>query len=109
MYKVTAVIKDMPENSHFRFDFLFPMKNLNYDWGNFVSSNFHTYLLLKEGIDYKEFEKNFSIYNDKYVFPYAKKHMQVNSKEEFEKAATKLNIRLFQLLIFIFTQNASRK
>ncbi len=48
LYKVTAVIKDMPENSHFKFDFLFPMQNLNYDWGNFVSSNFHTYLLLKE-------------------------------------------------------------
>ena len=27
LYKVTAVIKDIPENSHFHFDFLFSMKN----------------------------------------------------------------------------------
>ena len=97
LYKVTAVIKDMPENSHFKFDFLFPMQNLNYDWGNFVSSNFHTYLLLKEGVNYKEFEKNFSIYNDKYVFPYAKKHIQVNSKEEFEKAGNKIEYSLIPI------------
>ena len=97
LYKVTAVIKDMPENSHFRFDFLFSMKNLNYDWGNFVSSNFHTYLLLKKGVDYKKFEKNFSIYNDKYVFPYAKKHIQVNSKEEFERAGNKIEYSLIPI------------
>ena len=89
-YKVTAVIKDMPENSHFRFDFLFPMQNLRYDWGNFVASNFYTYLLLKPGTDYKEFEKNFVAFNDKYVFPYAKKYMQINSKEEFEKAGNSI-------------------
>ena len=87
----------MPENSHFRFDFLFSMKNLNYDWGNFVSSNFHTYLLLKKGVDYKKFEKNFSIYNDKYVFPYAKKHIQVNSKEEFERAGNKIEYSLIPI------------
>ena len=97
LYKVTAVIKDMPENSHFRFDFLFSMKNLNYDWGNFVSSNFHTYLLLKKGVDYKKFEKNFRIYNDKYVFPYAKKHIQVNSKEEFERAGNKIEYSLIPI------------
>ncbi len=87
----------MPENSHFKFDFLFPMKNLNYDWGNFVSSNFHTYLLLKKGVDYKEFEKNFEDYDDKYVFPYAKQHIQVNSKEEFEKAGNKIQSSLIPL------------
>ncbi len=97
LYKVTAVIEDMPENSHFKFDFLFPMKNLNYDWGNFVSSNFHTYLLLKEGVNYKEFEKNFEEYDDKYVFPYAKQHIQVNSKEEFEKAGNKIQSSLIPL------------
>ena len=96
-YKVTAVIKDMPKNSHFRFDFLFPMENLNYDWGNFVSSNFYTYLLLKPGTDYKKFEKNFVEYNDKYVFPYAKDHLQINSKEEFEKAGNKIENTLIPL------------
>ncbi len=97
LFKVTAVIKDMPDNSHFRFDFLFPMSNLKYDWGNFVSSNFHTYLLLKEGTDYKKFEKNFSEYTGRYEFPYAKKHLQIQSREEFEKAGNKLEHSLIPL------------
>ncbi|MFO7445784.1 MAG: ABC transporter permease [Ignavibacteriaceae bacterium] len=90
-YKVTAVIADMPENSHFRFNFLFPMASLNYNsWGNLVSMNFHTYLLLKEGTGYKELESKFEEYNDKYAMPYAKKFLQVNSKEEFEKAGNRI-------------------
>ena len=97
LYKVTAVIRDMPENSHFRFDFLFPMKNLHYDWGNYVASNFHTYLLLKAGTNYKEFEKNFNSYMEKFIFPYAKKHLQINSKEEFEKAGNKIQYSLIPL------------
>ncbi|HSR16997.1 MAG TPA: ABC transporter permease, partial [Ignavibacteriaceae bacterium] len=97
LFKVTAVIKDMPANSHFRFDFLFPMQNLEYDWGNLVSANFHTYLLLKKGVDYKEFEKNFEEYNDKYVFPYAKENIHVNSREEFEKAGNKIGNSLIPI------------
>jgi putative ABC transport system permease protein len=90
LYRVSAVIEDMPVNSHFKFDFLFPMHNLQYDWGNLISYNFHTYLLLRKGISYKEFEKNFDVYNDKYVFPYAKELIQVNSREEFEKAGNRI-------------------
>ena len=39
-YKVTAVIGDIPHNSHFNFDFLFSMKNVHYDWGQLTSHNF---------------------------------------------------------------------
>ncbi|MFZ0454154.1 MAG: ABC transporter permease [Ignavibacteriaceae bacterium] len=93
LYKVTAVIKDMPYNSHFRFDFLFPMQNLNYDWGNLVSSNFHTYLLFKKGVNPKNFEKNFEIFLEKYAYPYAQKHLHV-TKEEMERAGNKLKYSL---------------
>jgi len=31
-YKVTAVIGDIPENSHFQFGLLFPMENVDYEW-----------------------------------------------------------------------------
>ncbi len=96
LYKVTAVIKDMPQNSHFRFDFLFPMKNLNYDWGNLVSSNFHTYLLLKKGVNYKDFEKNLEIFNEKYAMPYAQKHLNI-TKEDFYRAGNKLEYSLIPL------------
>ena len=59
VYKITAVIKDMPQNSHFFFDFIFSMKNVNYEWGQYLSHNFHTYLVLKEGVDRQAFDKNF--------------------------------------------------
>lgn len=90
LYKVTAVIKDMPENSHFHFDFLFSMKNVDYNWGQLTSHNFYTYIRLKKGTDAKAFEKNFDQYIDKYVLPEAKQFMNINSMEEFKKAGNSL-------------------
>jgi putative ABC transport system permease protein len=97
VYKVTAVIKDIPQNSHFRLDLIFSMDNTDYEFGNYLSHNFLTYLLLKEGTDYKAFEKNFKVYIDKYVLPRAKEFMQINSMEEFEKAGNKLSYHLMPL------------
>ncbi len=63
IYKITAVIQDIPSNSHFHFDFMFSMKNVDYQWGDLTSHNFYTYLLLKKGADYKQLERNFdSVY-----------------------------------------------
>ena len=90
LYKITAVIKDMPKNAHFHFDFIFSMKNVDYNWGQLTSHNFYTYLRLRPGTDYKAFEKNFTQYVDKYVLPQAKQYMNINSMEEFEKAGNKL-------------------
>ena len=90
LYKVTAVIKDIPENSHFHFDLLFSMKNANYNWGQLTSHNFYTYIRLKKGTDYKAFEKNFDQYIDRYVLPEAKQFMNINSMEEFKKAGNSL-------------------
>jgi len=107
LFNVTAVIKNMPNNSHFQFDFLFPMKTLHYDWGNYVSSNFHTYLLLRKGTDYKEFEKKFDEYNTRYSFPYANKYLQIQSEEEFKKAGNKLENSLTPLTnIHLFSKRA---
>ena len=94
LYKVTAVIKDMPENGHFHFDFLFSMKNVEYQWGQFLSHNFYTYLVLKPGTDYKAVEKKFPEYIEKYVAPQARQFMQINSMEEFKKAGNKLEYSL---------------
>ena len=33
-YKITAVIQDIPHNSHFNFDFIFSMDNVDYQFGN---------------------------------------------------------------------------
>ena len=97
IYKVTAVVKDVPKNAHFQFDFFFSMKNVDYQWGQFLSHNFHTYLLLRKGTDYKAFEKNFKQYIDKYVMPQAKQYMSIGSMDEFEKAGNKLEYSLIPL------------
>ncbi|AXY73890.1 ABC transporter permease [Paraflavitalea soli] len=51
-YKVTGVIRDIPQNSHFNFDLILPfveMKESRSD--NWLSQNFNTYLVLKKGTD----------------------------------------------------------
>lgn len=97
VYKVMAVIKNIPGNSHFRLDFIFSMKNVDYQWGQHLSHNFHTYLLLKEGTDHKVFEKNFLQYIDRYILPQAKQYMQINSMAEFERSGNKLEYSLIPL------------
>ena len=96
-YKVTAIIKDIPENSHFHFDFLFSMKNVDYRWGQLTSHNFYTYLLLRPGTNYKAFEKHFAEYTEKYVLPDARQFMNINSMADFEKAGNKLVYSLIPL------------
>lgn len=52
--KVTGVIKDIPENSHLRFEAL---RSLPPGYtGKWLNSNQYTYLLLAEGTDYKSLE-----------------------------------------------------
>jgi putative ABC transport system permease protein len=53
LYKVTAVIEDVPHNAHLRYDMLISMSTLkgnnnpgNNNWGSF---NYYTYALLKPG------------------------------------------------------------
>ena len=97
LYKITAVIKDMPEHSHFVADFFFSMDNVSYEWGNYLSQNFQTYIVLQKGTDPKKFEANFSQVILKYILPQAKQLMQINSIEEFEKAGNKLQYSLMPL------------
>ncbi|HET6994153.1 MAG TPA: ABC transporter permease [Chitinophagaceae bacterium] len=96
-YKVTAVIKNIPHNSHFNFDMLFSMDNVRYGWNNHLSQNFHTYIVLRKGTDPHEFEKNFTQYINKYVLPQAKQIMQISSIEEFEKAGNRLSFSMTPL------------
>jgi len=96
-YKVTAVIEDMPQHAHFNFDFLFSMDNVDYKMGNYLSNNFHTYIVLQKGTDYKKFEQNFDQVIDKYILPQAKQFMQIKSMEEFKKAGNSLEFSLMPL------------
>lgn len=56
-YFVTGIVKDVPDNSHFRFDILIPLRTIeerfNTIWG---PPNFYTYIKLKESVDPVSFE-----------------------------------------------------
>jgi putative ABC transport system permease protein len=97
LYKVTAVVSDVPKASHFHFDLFFSMKNVNYQWGQFTSQNFHTYLLFRPGADTKAFSRNFDAYIEKYVMPEARQFMQVTTMEDFNKAGNYLRYSMTPL------------
>ena len=96
-YKVTAVIKDIPAASHFNFDFMFSMKNVNYQWGQLTSHNFITYLLLKPGADPKVLESKFDDYITGYVIPFVKQFIKIDNIDEFRKAGNKIHYSLMPL------------
>lgn len=60
-FKITGVIEDIPPNSHFRFDFVAPLKNYfvirSEQMGNWSNSAFFTYVEIPKNYDPKEFEK----------------------------------------------------
>jgi putative ABC transport system permease protein len=97
LYKVTAVIQDFPSNSHFDFDFIFSMDNVDYEWNNLTSHNFHTYLLLQKDVDPSRFKEHFRKYIDNYIIPSVKNMMNISSMEEFEKTGNKLEYSLIPL------------
>ena len=57
-FKVTGVVKDVPKNSHFRFDFLVSLET--FEWSretNWFMNNHITYLLLQKGISKEQMEE----------------------------------------------------
>jgi len=72
-YKVTAICKDVPENSHLSFDILAsyttilsgpsPYKQADYD---FTDSDFWHYIRLKHGTDYKALEAKLALFSQRH-------------------------------------------
>jgi putative ABC transport system permease protein len=85
-YKITGVIKDIPEQSHFNFDFFVSMATLEESrHNNWLSNNFNTYIVLKEGADPKKLEAQFDALVEKYVGPQVMQYMSINL-EDFKKS-----------------------
>ena len=62
---VLAVMQNPPKNQHFNFDFITSWKNYDEyenDTGNWNSNNYHTYVVLKPGQDYKLLEPKLSVF-----------------------------------------------
>jgi len=116
-FKVTAVCKDVPENSHLRFDILasyvtlysaYGWKEADYD---FTDSDFWHYVQLKHGADYKTLEAKFPAFSQRhfqgnkvsgsdekfYLQPLSKAHLY--SDFEYEIGSTDSAVVVWGLLI----------
>ncbi len=95
-FKVTGVMRDMPTNTHFQSDFFLTMLNDGYQWGQWLSNNHHTYIVLREGTDYRQFEKNFDAVIEKYVGPQALQFIGT-SMTQFRQAGNRFRFSLMPL------------
>jgi putative ABC transport system permease protein len=91
--KITGIIRDIPEQSHFHFDFLLPMSGVPISNGkNFLSLYpFRTYLLLKQGTDYRKLQDKFpallkSVLSDR-----------IGNMDDFERSGKYYRINLIPL------------
>lgn len=96
-YKVTGVIKDMPVNSHFNYDFFISLSSTDESRrGIWLSFNFNTYLLLKAGTSQQSVEAKFDEIYKKYMWPQAQELMNI-TEEDFQKSGNYLRLSLMPI------------
>jgi putative ABC transport system permease protein len=84
-YRITGVIKDIPVQSHFTFNFFVAMtENPDSRNDSWLSENWNTYILLRQNADVKKLEPQLNALMDRYVGPQLKgvTHMTL---DEFHK------------------------
>lgn len=97
---VTGVAKDVPDNSHIKFDFLISYQTLNNQTDNQSEKSwgwydFNSYVLLREGTDPNEFNRRF----DEYLLDErAEDFEKYNSRQEFPLQPI-TNIHLYSNLL----------
>ena len=94
-YKINAVYEDMPSTSHFNFEFLLSMETISDEANNgvWLSNNFRTYLLFKEGTDIEGFKENFETIKKTYIEPQLI-DFTGSGLEEFQEAGNSLQYEL---------------
>jgi putative ABC transport system permease protein len=85
--KITGVIKNIPPESHFNFDFFVSLNGSIQpeEVNNWVSNNENTYIVLKKGADPKVLEAKFPDMVDKYMGPQALALLNIKM-EDFKKS-----------------------
>jgi putative ABC transport system permease protein len=76
-YEVTGVIKDVPRNSHFRFDALAARKNLPKQSDYWTNFGVFTYLLFRDNFDIKPFESKIKEMYGRYMSVFAPLNIHV--------------------------------
>ena len=96
-YKITAVIKDIPEQSHFRFDFFVPMtESYGSHDDNWLSENWSTYILLKKNADVKGVVSQLNPLMDRHVGPQLQSAVNI-SLADFKKGGGYIRASLMPL------------
>ena len=89
--KVTAVVEDLPQNSHFQFDFYRTLTGNEEAESTFwVSHNFATYFELAEGANVKDLEAKFPAMLERYAGPQVKQFLNM-SMAEFEENGNRIS------------------
>jgi putative ABC transport system permease protein len=85
-YKITGVIKDIPPQSHFYFDFFVPfIENDDSRSPNWLSENYNTYVVLRQASDAKKLEPELNKMMDRYAGPEIKDVINL-SLDDFKKS-----------------------
>jgi len=96
-FKITAVIKNIPKQSHFHFDFFISMKTLADSRNNtWLSNNYNTYMLLKPGVDYKALAAKLPEFIQRHAGPQLQAVLHL-SFGAFEKAGNRFDLSLTPL------------
>jgi len=95
--KVTAVIKNIPEQSHFHADFLVSMASnpdsKSIEW---LRSDYNTYVLMRKGADYKKLEAQFPQFLRKYSGGQIQQELNM-SYDTFEKNGSFFRLNMMPL------------
>lgn len=95
-FRVIAVVKDVPENSHFHFDMLLGLISYPeyYDNQGWFNNSYITYLMLHPNTDVKRVEQRLPDYTDKYLFKgnYAESTKKGNKWELYLQPLTSIHL-----------------
>lgn len=84
-YLITGVVEDSPRNSHFHYDFLASLSTYGDSRSPiWVSNNYHTYLVLQEGVSSQAFEDKLVELVKKYVGPQIQAAAGISLEQFFE-------------------------
>ncbi|WP_245970502.1 ABC transporter permease [Pseudochryseolinea flava] len=100
LYKITGIFQDLPTNTHFKLDFILSMEGLEESKANnWLSNNFNTYVLLREGNTEEALEAKFPKFVNTYVGPQIKEFLGADvTMEKFSANGDKLEYSLTPLL-----------
>ncbi|MFY0598536.1 MAG: ABC transporter permease [Cyclobacteriaceae bacterium] len=97
-YEVTGVYEDLPNNSHFHHNIMLSMITFNRESRSdqWLSTNFNTYVRLREGTTKEQFDANFPQVIQKYCAPLISQYLGMDM-EEFGKNGNAIGFELFPL------------